>query len=138
MEKNRKDEKEENFEKAYIHGFYLYYILTNENKKLDIKYTKDYCEVGLCDLYCGTVLEEKNLFFSKNLPKLSKLLPVFGTDYSYSQFGLNLTLESPILKIVNVDVDPNNKSNRVEWASAIYRSYYHPLAAFELGMKCYL
>ena len=66
--------------------------------------------------------------------KLSKLLPVFGTDYSYSQFGLNLTLESPILKIVNVAVDPNHKSTRVEWASAIYRSYHHPLAAFELGI----
>ena len=130
----RKDEKDENFEKAYIHGFYLYYILTNENRKLDIKYTKDYCEVGLCDLHCGTVLEENNLYFSKDLPKLSKLLPVFGTDYSYSQFGLNLTLESPILKIVNVAVDPNHKSTRVEWASAIYRSYHHPLAAFELGI----
>ena len=36
------------------------------------------------------------------------------------------------MKLVNVDVDPATKSNRVEWASAIYRTCYHPLCAFEL------
>ncbi len=121
-------------EKTYIHGFYLYYILTNESCKIKFDYTKDYCEVGLCEFDCGTILNEKNLFFSKTLPKQSKLLPVSGTNYSYSQYGLNSTLESPILKIVNVDVDPMHKSTRVEWASAIYRSYHHPLAAFELEL----
>ena len=80
------------------------------------------------------ILEEKNLFFCKKLPHASKLLPVSGKNYSYSQFGLNSTLESSILKIVNVDVDPNHKSTRVEWASAMYRSYHHPLAAFELEL----
>ena len=35
-------------EKNYIHGFYLYYIITKDNKNLKFDYTKDYCEVGLC------------------------------------------------------------------------------------------
>ena len=88
---------------------------------------------------CGKILEQKNLFFCDTLPKLSKLLPVFGTDYSYSKFGLNSTLESSIFKVVNVDIDPSHKSTRVDWASAIYRSYHHLLAAaFELVKKYYL
>lgn len=122
------------YEKTYMHGFYLYYILTKESLNTKFEYTKDYCEVGLCEFDCGTTFESKNLIFSKKLPKQQQLLPVAGTDYSYSQYGLNSTLESPIHKIVNVDVDPNSKSTRVEWASAIYRSYHHPLTAFELEL----
>lgn len=41
----------------------------------------------------------------------------------------------PIIKLANVDVDPSRKSNRVEWASAIYRSHYHQLCAFELEIQ---
>ena len=37
--------------------------------------------------------------------------------------------------MVNVDVDANRKSNRVEWASAVYRPYFHPLCAFELEIQ---
>ena len=39
------------------------------------------------------------------------------------------------MKMVNVDVDANRRSNRVEWASAVYRPYYHPLCAFELEIQ---
>jgi hypothetical protein len=39
------------------------------------------------------------------------------------------------MKMVNVDVDANRKSNRVEWASAVYRPYFHPLCAFELEIQ---
>ena len=39
------------------------------------------------------------------------------------------------MKLVNVDVDFNKKSNRVEWASAVYRPYFHSLCAFELEIQ---
>ncbi len=118
------------FEKTYIHGFYLYYILTQENCGIKFEYTKDYCEVGLCEFDRGLILDNKSIF--NILPKKQELLPVSGTEYSFCQYGLNSTLESPILKIVNVDVDSQKKSTRIEWASALYRSCYHPLCAFEI------
>lgn len=41
-----------NQQKIFIHGFYLYYIITDENRNHKL-YTKDYCEVGYCDIDCS-------------------------------------------------------------------------------------
>ena len=59
-------------------------------------------------------------------------LNLFGR-YSREQF-FNMSADA-YMKLVNVDVDVNRRSNRVEWASAVYRSYYHPLCAFELEIQ---
>lgn len=78
------------------------------------------------------------------LPRGKKSLPISAdelfTSYSnliskYSKKGSNCVSPSSYLKLVNVDVDPNHKSNRVEWASAVYRSHYHQLCAFELEIQ---
>ena len=53
----------------------------------------------------------------------------------YSKSTFASTSPDSILKLVNVDVDPMHKSNRVEWASAVYRSHYHQLCAFELEIQ---
>lgn len=38
-------------------------------------------------------------------------------------------------KYVNVDVNPNKKSDRQEWATACYNAYYSPLCAFEIQLQ---
>ena len=57
-------------------------------------------------------------------------MPISATDFYksymnlYSDYSIaQLPDVSPdsILKLVNVDVDPGRKSNRNEWASAVYR-----------------
>jgi hypothetical protein len=117
-------------ETIYIHGFYLFYIITNETKSHYL-YTKDYCEVGLCDLDVG--LNDEHIFNSDKFSLQSKKLPVLSSNCLTHTNKLNQELSiDTVMKIVNVDVDPNNKSNRIEWASALYRPYHHPLCAFEL------
>lgn len=109
-------------ENTYIHGFYFYYILTEENCKIPFLFTRNYCEVGLIELNRGLVFDEKNLFKMKKIPKKNELLPMSGNEYSNNE----------IFNIVNVDVDSQKRSTRIEWASALYRCMYHPLCAFEL------
>ena len=128
-----------NQQKIFIHGFYLYYIITNENRNHHL-FTKDYCEVGFCHIDTGTESEMgNNLIHVNNLPAESAhTLPVTLNDMfssylnlfnKFSKTDFNNTTPESIMKLVNVDVDPNHKSNRVEWASAIYRSHYHQLCA---------
>lgn len=38
-------------------------------------------------------------------------------------------------KYVNLDVDPHNKSDRPEWATARYHAYYSPSSAFEFQVQ---
>ena len=131
-----------NQQKVFTHGFCLYYIITPESRGHHL-YTKDYCEVGFCDLDCMRSnktthrANEKSHDLKANLPLTANeifksYLSIFK-GYSKSEF----TSDSPdsILKLVNVDVDPGHKSNRVEWASAVYRSNYHQLCAFELEIQ---
>lgn len=142
-------------QKIFIHGFYLYYIVTDENRKNQHLYTKDYLEVGFCDIDCTRQTSAEptptptpksmSLVSVKDLlPESSNTLPVTGnemfraylnlfSEYSRAQF-FNMSSDA-YMKLVNVDVDVNRRSNRVEWASAVYRSYYHPLCAFELEIQ---
>ncbi|CAF0810999.1 unnamed protein product [Brachionus calyciflorus] len=129
----------------FVHGFYLFYFLTEEtlNHRL---YTKDYCEVGFVDIESPREQSDRfKLVSSKHLlPEYTSTLPISSRNLFESYINLfknysntNFTNTSPegILKLVNVDVDPSRKSNRVEWASAVYRSYYHQLCAFELEVQ---
>ena len=44
-------------QRIFIHGFHLYYIVTEENRNNNnYSYTKDYLEVGFCDLDIGSGL----------------------------------------------------------------------------------
>ena len=125
----------------FVHGFYLYYFLSD---KVNYIYTKDYCEVGFCDIDLGTSKINNHVFVNDLLPESKASLPISSHEmfssytnliskYSRSNFG-SITSDS-ILKLVNVDVDPIHKSSRVEWASAVYRSHYHQLCAFELEIQ---
>jgi hypothetical protein len=134
-----------NQQKVFIHGFYLYYIITPENRDHSL-YTKDYCEVGFCDLdFMRSQSFDKSIYRVNDLLPDSKLnLPLGANEIFKSYLSIfkgfsnsNFQSDSPdsILKLVNVDVDPGHKSNRVEWASAVYRSNYHQLSAFELEIQ---
>lgn len=142
-----------NQQKIFIHGFYLYYIITEENRNHYL-YTKDYCEVGFCaiesaranDLAQGqSYMDRFSLVSIKDLlPEATNTLPIPGKELfesylnlfrDYSKTKFNSMEPEAILKLVNVDVDPGRKSNRVEWASAVYRSHYHQLCAFELEVQ---
>ena len=46
-----------------------------------------------------------------------------------------LPASSQSYKVVNVDVDSNQKSDRSEWATARYHAYYSPMSAFELEVQ---
>jgi hypothetical protein len=137
-------------QKLFIHGFYLYYIITDENRNHNL-YTKDYVEVGFCDIDCtrksiggGSAKEKCSsiplVSIRDLLPQSTDKLPVCSSEMfrsyldlfgKYTKFDA-FSLPDGCMKLVNVDVDPNRKSNRVEWASAVYRSHYHQMCAFEL------
>jgi hypothetical protein len=169
-------------QKIFIHGFYLYYIVTDENEMSSHLYTKDYLEVGFCDID-KMPLKSASLI---NLPvtwneMLTAYQRIFA-DFSRTEFSNNtkkvhsnnninnnntannsntnnhrnnnnncnnnamngtssvsdsskINPSEEFMRYVNVDVDVNRRSNRVEWASAVYRPYYHPLCAFELEIQ---
>ncbi len=140
-----------NQQKIFIHGFNLYYLISDQNRDHYL-YTKDYCEVGFCDLDfkpssgpIKTEYDPRSLVSVNNLlPDNKKSLPVAANELykAYTDIFGNLsntkfvsTSPDSILKLVNVDVDVLRKSNRVEWASAVYRSHYHQLCAFELEIQ---
>ena len=64
------------------------------------------------------------------LPDSTNTLPITANEMFFSYMSLlseysdakfTDTSSDAILKLVNVDVDPARKSDRVEWASAVYR-----------------
>lgn len=123
----------------------------------------DYCEVGYVDIdfTCtpSTTLSSPASSQSLSAQSITKPglvdikdlssshctnLPVVASDLFkaylkiFNQYSLAESSKSPesVTKQVNVDVDPNRKSeDRIEWASAVYRSHYHPLCAFELEVQ---
>lgn len=132
-------------QKLFIHGFYLYYFITNDTLNHEL-YTKDYCEVGFVDIESHKEFYNKCPLVSCKhlLPECTNTLPISSKNVfesyinlfkNYSNTRFANSCPDGILKLVNVDVDPTRKSNRVEWASAVYRSHYHQLCAFELEVQ---
>lgn len=122
-------------QKIFVHGFYLYYLITDDMSSHHV-FTKDYCEVGFCDIDVAVsssqdASERFKLVSVKDLlPDSTNTLPVTANEmfdsymnliaqYSNTKFT-NMECDA-ILKLVNVDVDAGRKSDRVEWASAVYR-----------------
>ena len=55
---------------------------------------------------------------------------------TYSEVSISIYVLATLLhKYVNVDVDPHNKSDRPEWATARYHAYYSPSCAFEFQVQ---
>lgn len=132
-----------------IYGFYLYTFVSKDKSKeeqglfYNPLFQNDWCEVAYVpiqeDVETSLVkfsLHEK----SEGSPTVGGMLPL--QDDWRIQTGLNNTghtwaQQSATLmhKYVNVDVDPQSKSDRPEWATARYHAHYSPICGFELQVQ---
>nr|XP_011413842.2 GATOR complex protein DEPDC5 isoform X3 [Crassostrea gigas] len=143
----------------FIHGFYLYNIVSPKDKPKSDMYGPSYnylfqnewCEVSILPVVRERA--EVPLFTMNESPcQVSELWVnqltndwrvLSGIDTGAQGWGqqsgsrVNLCAMKATLthKYVQVDVDGNNKSDRPEWASARYHAYYSPNAAFELQLQ---
>ncbi|XP_062606005.1 GATOR1 complex protein DEPDC5-like isoform X1 [Saccostrea cucullata] len=143
----------------FIHGFYLYNIVSPKDKPKADAYGPNYnylfqnewCEVSI--LPVERERTEVPLFATDESPcQMSELWvnkmtndwrTLSGIDSGAQGWGQQLgsrvnlcALKATLThKYVHVDVDSNNKSDRPEWASAKYHAYYSPNAAFEIQLQ---
>ncbi|XP_052240462.1 GATOR complex protein Iml1-like isoform X2 [Dreissena polymorpha] len=128
-----------------LYGFYLYTFKDPKSKNdpassFNTLFQNDWCEVVFVD----TIKEVGPSYVSFSLDTMEGDVPGPSgpTDDWRLQTGLNIwgqtwAQQSATLlhKYVNVDVDPQCKSDRPEWATARYHAYYSPLCAFELQVQ---
>ncbi|XP_056008596.1 GATOR complex protein DEPDC5-like isoform X2 [Ostrea edulis] len=143
----------------FIHGFYLYNIVSPKDKPKSDMYgpvynylfQNEWCEVSI--LPVERERSEIALFTTDESPcQVSELWvdqscndwrTLSGIDSGAQGWGqlagsrVNLCAIKATLthKYVHVEVDVNNRSDRPEWASARYHAYYSPNAAFELQIQ---
>ncbi|CAF1121552.1 unnamed protein product [Didymodactylos carnosus] len=150
-------------EKYYRFGFFLYYIVTDKTKDFHLE-ANDYAEVEYFKVHEYIPSMDFEGFADRKLMRLlpkiimndNKTKSTTQTNYSSDQqfdrviqsYNLiSTSLSSRILppsissdlpnlrRNCNVDVDPLNKSDRTEWATAQYHSYYNPHCLFELEIR---
>ena len=101
----------------------------------------DYLGFGLCK---PMRLLPNLIATQSTIPRTSRSSAVTGMNIqslsnSNSNNNNNLTLSTSssivLRRDCNVDVDPNGISDRREWASANYHSFYNPHCLFELEIR---
>ncbi|CAF4072663.1 unnamed protein product, partial [Adineta steineri] len=113
---------------SFHFGFFLYYIVTERTKTFSLD-LNDYVEVEFHQTQ--TYIPSMD-YLSFGECKPMRLLPKLIDD-SQNQ---DLQKSSIILKRdCNVDVDPKHISDRREWATAHYHSFYNPHCLFELEIR---
>ena len=91
----------------------------------------DYLGFGLCQ---PMRLLPKLIANQSTIPRPTRLNPSAGVNISSISSQPNSS--SIVLKRdCNVDVDPENISDRREWATAHYHSFYNPHCLFELEIR---
>ncbi|CAF1551520.1 unnamed protein product, partial [Adineta ricciae] len=139
-----------NTETSFRFGFFLYYIVTEKttNFRLD---ANDYAEVEFhqTQSYIPSMdyLGFAECIPMRQLPKLidnpqSKPRPIrlasTGTTSPPLQNPPPQDPQTPLIVLkrdCNVDVDPKHISDRHEWATAHYHSFYNPHCLFELEIR---
>ncbi|XP_078335331.1 GATOR complex protein Iml1-like isoform X5 [Crassostrea virginica] len=143
----------------FIHGFYLYNIVSPKDKpKSDLYglnynflFQNEWCEVSILPVarerrevplitLDESPCEVSDLWVNQSTNDWRVLSGIdTGAQGWVQQSGSRVNLcaikATLIHKYVRVDVDGNNKSDRPEWASARYHAYYSPNAAFELQLQ---
>nr|XP_022339565.1 GATOR complex protein DEPDC5-like isoform X4 [Crassostrea virginica] len=133
----------------FIHGFYLYNIVSPKDKpKSDLYglnynflFQNEWCEVSILPVarerrevplitLDESPCEVSDLWVNQSTNDWRVLSGIDTGAQGWVQQSATL-----IHKYVRVDVDGNNKSDRPEWASARYHAYYSPNAAFELQLQ---
>ncbi|CAF3918977.1 unnamed protein product [Rotaria sp. Silwood1] len=139
-----------NKENSFRFGFFLYYIVTEKTKNFCLE-SNDYAEVEFhqTQTYIPSMdyLGFGECQPMRLLPKLidnpnKKSEKQRSTSNNRNLSSLSNTnnskiqIQSIVLKRdCNVDVDPKHISDRREWATAHYHSYYNPHCLFELEIR---
>ncbi|ELT94063.1 hypothetical protein CAPTEDRAFT_139536 [Capitella teleta] len=125
----------------FIYGFYLYYIVSARERIASRPSLQRYFRFWFC--FPAFFLCCRN-FTGILIRLLSLIQPFINCGVVASLSFLQCLAKnscrlketsSPIHKTVNVDVDPNSKSDRDEWGIAHYHAHYTPTAAFELVIQ---
>ncbi|CAH1800397.1 unnamed protein product [Owenia fusiformis] len=130
----------------FIHGFYLYCIMTaGKEKGKDVQsslssislyentsFQYEWCEIAIHshNLHAD---HANQLASSSSDPNLqSRAKSTWDSGAASSPTRTQYLSGAPMHKYVNVDIDPNEQSDRPEWGTARYHGHYHPNCGFEL------
>ncbi|CAF3777058.1 unnamed protein product [Rotaria magnacalcarata] len=137
-------------ENSFRFGFFLYYIVTEKTRNFRLD-ANDYAEVEFYQTQ-SYIPSMDYLGFAeckpmRLLPKLIETPQIKPRKQGSPSNGINLSslsntknskpqTPSIVLKRdCNVDVDPKHISDRREWATAHYHSFYNPHCLFELEIR---
>ncbi|XP_050411212.1 GATOR complex protein Iml1 isoform X2 [Patella vulgata] len=142
----------------FIYGFYIYMVVTPTSKQktqdlnlgtgqpYNMFFQNEFCEVSIKHCQEEEEIQEMKKFYLRD----EELAPFDDESDDWRVLsGLNCRDKGQQLgkvnlcevkatkhnKFVNVDVDINKKSERLEWATARYHAYYRPNTAFELQVQ---
>lgn len=107
--------------KPIVPGYFLYYIMI-QDKKL-----KDYVK-PLCDL---EAFENEWMEIELKLERILDPREASVPYFLHENVEMNF-LEGPVYKQLHLEIDPSQKSDRVEWGHARYHTTMTPGYAFEL------
>lgn len=110
--------------KPIIAGYYLYYIVVQDKK------SKEYSK-PLCDL---EAFENEWLEVELKLEKVEDPKEANVPKFLHENVEMHL-LDGPVYKQLHLEIDPSQKSDRVEWGHARYHSTMTPGYAFELVVQ---
>ncbi|KAI0986106.1 hypothetical protein GJ496_007510 [Pomphorhynchus laevis] len=112
-------------ESVFYFGMYLYYFPCPENTDYTHK-PRDFCEVRFCNREHHVSVKLIEQFQEcQDISESVGITPFLNTEFKL------------LVNTVNVDVDSNHKSDRIEWASAKYPTFFHPHFCFDL-LLCWL
>ncbi|XP_026474994.1 GATOR complex protein DEPDC5 isoform X3 [Ctenocephalides felis] len=145
------------FDKPFIIGFYLYYIVPQEKDQkgihlihttihkheayMSVHYLSDYIQ-PLFDLES---FENEWMEVGIKFPNKSESQEHESSKESQVVHFLRDVIVSPVLedqeydgsiyKQTHLEIDVNNKSDRIEWGHALYHSVMRPMYAYELVVQ---
>ena len=122
-------------QRVFIHGFYLYYIVTEANIKQHLHlYTKDYLEVGFCDIEATKRINNNNNNDNSFAVKPSKVVAVkelLSETFVTLPITLNETLES-YQSLFGEYSRTQFSTNSKKFSTKVFKSLPHPRLLYSL------
>ncbi|XP_045519612.1 GATOR complex protein Iml1 isoform X2 [Pieris brassicae] len=135
--------------KRYVVGYYMYHILPQKKDKEMPDYVKplgdlqsfenEWMEVEVLGPRSPILRTESNtgaIDISGSSPVIDDSgIPAFLCDHidpNYMQLGND---DMPLYKNTHLDIDVNNKSDRIEWGHARYQATFRPDQAYEMCIQ---
>lgn len=107
--------------KPIVPGYFLYYIVIQDKKSKD--YAKPLCDLEAFENEWMEIELKPELIFNQKETSVSRFL--------HESVEMNF-LDGPVYKQLHLEIDPTQKSDRVEWGHARYHSTMTPGYAYEL------